>query len=155
MKYLCPAFILAFLFLLSPAVNCQDLDPRAYVRVPVNATILSAGFGYSHGGVVTDATLPIKDISATVYSTSLIGGHTFAMFGQTAQVSAALPYTWAEVSGSVGDNLRSVSRSGIGDMRFRLSFLAHGALQQSATRLTAYIRLHPQRVYVQRQQLLR
>jgi hypothetical protein len=133
MKYLYSSFICLLIFL--PRVKAQDLDPRAYVRSPVNASFISAGFGFSHGGVVTDATLPIKDISATVYSTSLIGGHTFALFGQTAQVSAALPYTWADVSGSVGGNDSSVSRSGISDMRIRLSLLVHGAPAASPAEL--------------------
>jgi hypothetical protein len=135
MKYLYPAFIMVCLLTFSPGVNSQDLDPRAYVRSPVNATFVSAGFGYSHGGVVTDATLPIKDINATVYTTSLIGGHTFALFGQTAQVSAALPYTWADVSGSIGENRKSVSRSGFSDLRLRISLLFHGAPAASIAEL--------------------
>ena len=40
--------------------QAQDLDPRAYARIPVNVTVVIAGFGYSQGGILTDATFPSK-----------------------------------------------------------------------------------------------
>jgi hypothetical protein len=101
MKYL-QAVALAFcLFLISVRVIAQDLEPRAYARIPVNASIIVAGFGYSNGGVVTDATLSVKDVNAIVNSPSLAGLRSFSFFGQTAQVSAGIPYLIAKVSGSV------------------------------------------------------
>ena len=56
-------------------VPAQDLDPRAYLRVPVKTTTAIAGFVYSYGGVVTDPTLPIKNIKADVQATSLGVAH--------------------------------------------------------------------------------
>ena len=105
----------------------QDLDPRAYARIPVNTSILGAGFGYSHGGVVTDPTLPVKDLKAAIYTPSVFVGHSFDFLGKTAQVTAALPYSWADVSGSVGDSSGHITRTGLGDMRLRFSVLVFGA----------------------------
>lgn len=51
-----PVFFTPWLLLLVVAVKAQDLEPRAYVWVPVRATFLVAGYGYSHGGVLTDPT---------------------------------------------------------------------------------------------------
>src|SRR5436189_5052587 len=48
----------------------QDLDPRAYVWVPVNATILVAGLAVSHGPVVADAAPPIQELRASVHTPS-------------------------------------------------------------------------------------
>jgi hypothetical protein len=118
------AILLILMVEVSPA---QDLDPRAYARVPVNVTVLIAGFGYSHGGIVTDATLPVKDLTAKIGSPSIGVVHSFSLFGQTAQVSAALPYAWGDVSAIVGGTPQSTSRSGIGDMRLRFSYLILGA----------------------------
>ena len=42
-------------------VSAQDLDPRAYIRVPIDMTVLVTGFGYTYGGVVLDPTAPIQD----------------------------------------------------------------------------------------------
>lgn len=101
----------------------QDLDPRAYVRAPVKTTTMITGFTYSHGGVVTDATLPIKNINADVEAPSIGVAHSFSLFGLSSSALVALPYMWAQVSGEVGDQSKSISRSGFGDMRLRLSVL--------------------------------
>ena len=61
------------LLLLAVPSPAQDLDPRAYVNVPVNGTFLVAGFAVSHGAVVTDPSLPLTDINATVETPSARG----------------------------------------------------------------------------------
>ena len=108
-------------------VSAQDLDPRAYARVPVDATVLIAGFNYTYGSVVLDPTLPIKDLEAKVSSPILGIARTFSLFGLTSQAYVALPYSWAEASGKVLGEDSSITRNGFGDMRFRLSVLFLGA----------------------------
>jgi len=105
----------------------QDLDPRAYARVPVDATVLIAGFNYTYGSVVLDPTLPIKDLEAKVSSPILGIARTFSLFGLTSQAYVALPYSWAEASGKVLGEDSSITRSGFGDTRFRVSVLFLGA----------------------------
>jgi hypothetical protein len=127
MRSLFLALTAIFLLLMVEASQAQDLDPRAYARIPVNVTVLIAGFGYSHGGIVTDATLPVEDLNANIESPSIGVVHSFSLFGQTAQVSAALPYAWGDISANVGGTPQSTSRSGISDMRLRFSYLLLGA----------------------------
>jgi hypothetical protein len=115
------------LWLLAVPLSAQDLDPRAYARVPVNGTFLSAGFSLSHGGVVTDATLPLTNIRATVETPSLGIARSFNVFGRTAQAFGALPYSWAQVSGNLSEEARETTRAGLSDMRIRLSVLVRGA----------------------------
>ena len=79
----------------------QDLDPRAYARIPVNVTVVVAGFSYSTGGIVTDATLPLEDLNAKIGAPSLAVVRSFSLFGKTAQVSAALPYAWGDASATI------------------------------------------------------
>ena len=107
--------------------SAQDLDPRAYVRVPIDMTLLVTGFGYTYGGVVLDPTSPIQDLEAKVETPMLGIGRTFSLFGLTSQAFAALPYSWAQISGKVFGGDSSVTRSGLGDMRFRISTLLFGA----------------------------
>ena len=119
--------ILSFLglFSLAPAI-AQDLDPRAYMRIPVKTTTAFTGFSYSVGGVVTDPTLPVQNIQADVLSLSFGVSRTFAVFGKTAQALIALPYTWASVSGDVNEQFTEITRSGMADMRMRFSMLLIG-----------------------------
>jgi hypothetical protein len=127
----CPGVGLLWLLLLAAPLAAQDLDPRAYANVPVNSTFLVAGFGLSHGGVLTDPTIPITDIKATIETPSLGVVHSFGLFGKTAQVFGVLPYSWAQASGNVQEQARSITRAGLSDMRLRLSILLRGATAAS------------------------
>lgn len=117
--------LLFFLIYIRPAFT-QDLDPRAYVRLPIQGTILISGLNYSQGGVLTDPTLPLTDLEASIEGISLGGAHTFGLFGQTAQVFVALPYCWAQASALIAGQTESTSRTGFADMRLRLSVLLLG-----------------------------
>jgi len=108
-------------------ISAQDLDPRAYARVPVDATVLIAGFNYTYGSVVLDPTLPIKDMKAKVQSPMLGVARTFSLFGLTSQAYVVLPYSWAQASGKVLGEDSSITRNGFGDTRFRVSVLFLGA----------------------------
>jgi hypothetical protein len=127
MKWLYTCIILISLIFMVEKSQAQDLDPRAYARIPINITVVVAGIGYSHGGIVMDATLPLEDLQAKIGSPSLGVVHSFSLFGQTAQVSAALPYAWGEASATVAGIPQSTTRSGFSDMRFRFSWLLLGA----------------------------
>ena len=115
-----------FVVLAAPA-RAQDLDPRAYVHVPVNGTFLVWGLGLSTGGIVTDPTLVVTDVEATVLTPSVGAGRSFGLFGRTAQAFAVVPFSWADVSGKVGGTGAAVERAGLSDMRLRLSWLFRGA----------------------------
>jgi hypothetical protein len=121
------ALTLISFLLIAEKSQAQDLDPRAYARIPVNLTVVVAGFGYSQGGIVTDATLPVEDLNAKIESPSLGVVHSFSLLGKTAQVSAALPYAWGDVTALIGGVPQSTSRSGLSDMRLRFSWLFLGA----------------------------
>jgi len=128
----CPGAGLIGLLFFAASLSAQDLDPRAYAHVPVNGTFLVAGFALSHGGVVTDPAIPVTDINATVETPSLGVARSFSLFGKTAQAFGALPYSWAQVSGQVLEEARSITRAGVSDMRLRLSVLVRGAPAASA-----------------------
>jgi hypothetical protein len=105
----------------------QDLDPRAYFRLPIRTSGLVTGFAYSYGGVVTDPTISIEDLEANVQSASLGYVHTFNVLGFTSQALVAVPYSWAQASGKVVGQAQSITRSGFADSRFRFTMLLLGA----------------------------
>lgn len=101
----------------------QELAPRAYVWIPKNTTTVVTGFTFSEGDIVTDATLPVDNINASVQSLILGVAHTFSLKGLTSQVTVVAPYTWAKVSGDLNEVATEINRSGFADMRARLSVL--------------------------------
>jgi len=115
------------LLFLPVIISAQDLDPRAYARVPIDLTFVGLGFGYSYGNVLLDPSLPLKDLDANIQSPLILAGHTTEIFGFTSQIYAALPYAWAQVSANLEGSNESRTRSGLGDMRVRISILIIGA----------------------------
>jgi Putative MetA-pathway of phenol degradation len=113
-------------FLATSAV-AQDLDPRAYAKVPTGLTLVIAGISFSEGGVLTDPTLPVENVHADTLTPSVGIARSFSLFGRTAQGLAALPYSWAQATGEVGESTQRIERSGLSDMRLRLSVLIAGA----------------------------
>jgi Putative MetA-pathway of phenol degradation len=102
----------------SPA---QELEPRAYSPSPVGTNFLLAGYARSSGDVVVDASLPFSDIDAQLNFGTLAYGHTFGVLGRAANMLIVAPCVWGDVSGNVNEEARSISRSGLGDPRLRLS----------------------------------
>lgn len=109
------------------SVAAQDLDPRAYARVPIDATFTVAGFAVLHGAVVSDPTAPLQDLQATVQSASVGIGRSFDLFGRTAQAFVGLPYSWGDATARISGESQSTTRSGLSDMRLRMSVLLRGA----------------------------
>jgi hypothetical protein len=99
----------------------QDLEPRSYSAYPTGVTFLVAGFGRSAGGVLVDPTLPIEDVEATVDAWSVGAGTVFDLFGRTALVTGGAAYVQIDATGSVGEETRRATRSGLADPRFKLS----------------------------------
>lgn len=99
----------------------QELEPRAYAASPVGANYLVAGYGYTWGPIVFDPSVPIADVDAHVHFVSLGYGRTFGLFGMQSLITGALPFVVGHVSGKVMESDSSVTRTGIGDFRAKLS----------------------------------
>ena len=104
----------------------QEMEPKAYSASPVGATFLVAAASRSSGSIIFDPTLPIEDAEATINGVALGFGTTFGLFGKLALVSAVAPFAWGEASGRVGEEARSVTRTGLADTRFKLSMNFRG-----------------------------
>jgi hypothetical protein len=87
----------------------------------VGVRFIVAAFARSTGGVVTDPSLPVEDVSAAVNSPVIGAGMTFALSGKTALATAVVPYAWASATGRVQEESRKATRSGLADPRFKLS----------------------------------
>jgi hypothetical protein len=113
--------IAVLVILIGAPAAAQDMEPKAYSASPVGATFLVAGGTRSTGSVVTDPTLPVKDVEAGINGLVLGVGTTFGLFGKLALVSAVVPYAWGEVSGRVFEETQTATRSGLADTRVKLS----------------------------------
>jgi hypothetical protein len=113
--------VIACLLAITGSAPAQDLEPKAYSASPVGAAFLVVGLARSTGSVLTDPTLPLTDIEARMNGLPLAAGYTFGLFDRLALITAALPYSWGDVSGVVGEESRAITRSGLADARAKLS----------------------------------
>lgn len=125
-RTLCLPIALAFFFALSRTASAQDLEPRAYSASPVGTTFAGVGFGRSSGDITFDPSIPITNVHGTFNTPVIAAGQTFPIFGRQALFTAALPYAWGNVSGNVGVQASSVYRSGLADLKARLSVNLRG-----------------------------
>ena len=103
------------------AARAQDLEPKAYSASPAGAAFLVVGLSRSTGAILTDPTLPITDIEAEINGVPLAAGYTFGLFGKLALVTAALPYAWGDITGTAFEEARAITRSGLTDVRAKVS----------------------------------
>jgi len=127
--------VAAFTIAVARPAYPQDLEPKAYSASPVGAAFLVLGLSQSNGSVLTDPTLPLTDIAATLYAVPAAAGYTFGLSGKLALVTVSLPYTWGDITGMVGEEARAVTRSGLADVRAKLSINLAG---NPAMRLAEY-----------------
>jgi hypothetical protein len=79
------------------------------------------GYARSTGEVLTDPSVPVQDVEAKLNAGVAGYGRTFGLFGHQASALLVVPYIWGDISGNVFEEARSVTRSGIGDIKLRLA----------------------------------
>jgi len=113
--------VTAWLAALGGVARAQELEPRAYAPNPTGANFVLMVYGHSTGDVVFDPSVPITNVEASVNTTALFYGRTFGLFGRSASAAVQLPYVWGNIEGDVFEERRNVYRSGLGDLRLRLT----------------------------------
>ena len=103
------------------AASAQEMEARAYSRSPVGTQFVVFTYAHQSGDVLTDAALPLSDVSVKLNFTSFAYGRTFNLAGRQANASVLVPYIWGKASGTVFEEQQKVTRSGLGDVRLRFS----------------------------------
>ncbi len=101
--------------------NAQDLEPRAYSASPIGTNFLLSGFTNTSGTVSLDPSEPITGVKAAISTYNVGYSHSFDLLGRSASAAIVEPYLEGNVSGQVYEQNQQVTRSGLGDARFRLT----------------------------------
>jgi hypothetical protein len=119
-------------------IMAQEMEPRAYSRAPVGTQFVVVTYAYQTGDVLTDASLPLRDVKVKLNSSILAYGRTFGIFGRQVTASALMPYVKGRVSGTVFENSLEVTRSGLGDLRARVTVNLAGSPAMGPKEFAAY-----------------
>ena len=115
-----------------------ELEPRAYSNAPVGMNFLLAGYQYSSGALVFDASLPVTDANARV-NTGLLGYvRVIDIAGQSAKIGALLPYAELSADGYLSGVYTERNTSGIADPSLYLNVNFYGAPALSASEFGNY-----------------
>ena len=113
---------LSLALLLSALANhAQEMEPGAYSRAPIGTNLVLITYGYQTGDILTDASLPLRDVNVEMNSAVLAYSRTFSLFGRQANIGGAVPYVFGTVQGTVFEESLKVRRSGLADARIRFS----------------------------------
>lgn len=109
----------------------QDLEPRRWTHMPTGMNVIAAGLAYTEGDIFFDPVLEIEDAEFEMGSGFMVYLRSFGLFGKSARVDIAAPYTTGRWAGLLRGEPASTRRSGFMDPRIRFSILLHGAPAQS------------------------
>jgi len=132
------ALVLALAAASSSNIAAQEMEPRAYSRAPVGTQFVLLTYAYQTGDVLTDSSLPLRDVSAKLNSSAFGYGRTFALAGRQASLSFLAPYVEGHVRGTVFENQMEVTRSGSADLRIRFSMNLMGSPAMGPKEFAAY-----------------
>jgi hypothetical protein len=114
------ACVLAASVLAAPAA-AQDMEPRAYSSSPIGLNFLAAGIGNTQGALLFDPTVPIEDARANLNLGTLGYARTFNLAGRQALLGGGMVYARGVLDGLVAGSDRTTGRSGLADLRLKLS----------------------------------
>ena len=105
----------------------QEIEPRTYSRAPIGTQTVIFTYGYQSGDVFTDAALPLSDVGVSLNSFSIGYARTLGLAGRQMNVGVFIPYVYGKINGNVLEERREVTRSGLGDIRLRITQMLTGS----------------------------
>lgn len=118
--------------------SAQEMEPRAYSRAPVGTQFVLVTYGYQAGDVFTDSSLPLQDVEINLSSMAVGYGRTFGLKGHQASATFLVPYIKGSASGTVFEERRNVTRSGLADLRARFTLNLVGSPAMQPKEFAAY-----------------
>lgn len=137
MKLVATTIVALIAALCSPG-SAQEMEPGAYSRSPVGTQFVLLTYAHQTGDVLTDSSLPLRDVKVKLGSGSLAYGRIFGFAGRQASASFFLPYMKGSAEGTVFEERQEVTRSGLGDVRVRFSMNMLGSPALSPAEFAAY-----------------
>jgi hypothetical protein len=126
--------------------EAQELSPRAYWPAPKSTKLVTAGYSFSSGDLVTDPSLPVTGVDSRLHTVQLGYRHTLGWWGRTTNLLVELPYTQGTTTGLHETTSRSVDISGTGDLAITLAINLAGAPSMTAAEFQA-LRLDPRSIF--------
>ena len=138
--------VLLFLFFSSfcnNALFAQDVEPRRWSSLPLDAKFIGAGYAFTFGDVSFDPQLGVQD--ATVEVNILLGSYVqpFKIGKKLARLDAKVPFGFMHYEGLLNGEPATANRTGFTDPRIRFSVNLIGPPALNLKELQKYFGEHP------------
>jgi len=116
--------------LLAGATLAQEMEPRAYSSAPLGTNFVAVAVGNTRGEVLFDPSVPVTDVQADLNLATIGYARSYGLAGRQGLMSVGFAYARGDIEGEVFEAARRIGRSGLGDMRARVSLnlLGPGAM---------------------------
>jgi len=118
--------------------SAQEIEPRAYVNLPIGVNFLVAGYAHSTGGLSTDPSLPVADAHLKIDTGVLGYARSLDLWGRSGRLDVVVPYSRLSGTALVAGQPAARDVNGLGDPRLRLSMNFYGAPALSLPEFVAY-----------------
>jgi len=120
-------FSLALGMVVCAPLTAQTMSPRAFWPAPRGTKVLSVGYLYQEGDVLTDPSLPLEGTESETHGLSAGYLHFFNLAGRTASVSLEVPWASSSLDALLRGEARSRDLEGFSDLSLRLAVNLRGA----------------------------
>ena len=120
------AALIVLALIATPAAS-QELSPRVYWPTPKGLQLVTVGFTYNTGNVLTDRALPLGDVDNETNLASLLYYRAFSLTGRTANVTVQTPGARSKLDARLSEDDIRRSLSGFADMQARIGINLIGA----------------------------
>lgn len=104
----------------------QELEPRAYMNVPVGLNFIVAGYSYSVGGVLFDPAVPLDNARIKTHGALFAYARSIKVGGMAGKIDMIIPYAWLSGTADFMGEPASREVSGLADPRVRMSVIFIG-----------------------------
>lgn len=124
--------------LAAAGARAQQLEPRAYINLPVGTNFLIAGYSYSSGGLATDPAVPLTNAQLDIHTPYMAYARAFDAWGKSAKFDVALGGGCLDGTAEVNGVPASRDVCGLVDPTARVSVNFYGAPALEAKDFAAY-----------------
>jgi hypothetical protein len=123
--------------------GAQELEPRRWSHLPVNANYAGAGYAYSGADIYFDPVLGLEDVELDLHTFGAKYLRTFRLMGRSARVDLVAAYQDAKWEGLLSGEPASTTRTGLADPAVRFSVNLLGGPPLQGKEFLEYRAAHP------------
>ena len=123
---------------LASFASAQELVPAAYTPAPYGVNLLSLATTYNSGDVALAPSVPIEEMNAKIFASTLTYARTLNVAGRSATATVIAPYVIGDLEGLYLGDPASAERSGIGDVVLRGGINLYGGPAMSPKEFSTY-----------------